>query len=127
MRFEYYLYSLTVLFVVMIIFMSDADDPSIDRVVLHFNRVIQKIASGTWKHFLPTAAIKAKSDAKVHGIYLRNLAGCLTYDDKPIPTWLERSRLKDKIFFFMTRFFFFVLNEFTFFQFYVGPQELYEI
>ena len=54
MRFEYYLYSLTVLFVVMIIFMSDADDPSIDRVVSHFNRVIQKIASGTWKHFLPS-------------------------------------------------------------------------
>ena len=78
--------------------MSDADDPSIDRVVLHFNRVIQKIVSGTWKHFLPTAAIKAKSDAKVHGIYLRNLAGCLTYDDKPRPAWLERSRLKDKIF-----------------------------
>ena len=88
----------------MIFFLSDADDPSIDRVVLHFNRVIQKIASGTWKHFLPTAAIKAKSDAKVHGIYLRNLAG---YDDKPIPAWLERSRLKDKIFLLHDKVFFF--------------------
>ena len=89
-----------------IFFLSDADDPSIDRVVLHFNRVIQKIASGTWKHFLPTAAIKAKSDAKVHGIYLRNLAGCLTYDDKPIPAWLVRSRLKDKIFLLHDKVFF---------------------
>ena len=86
--------------------MSDADDSSIDRVVLHFNRVIQKIASGTWKHFLPTAAIKEKSDAKVHGIYLRNLAGCLTYDDTPIPAWLERSRLKDKIFLLHDKVFF---------------------
>ena len=86
--------------------MSGGDDPSIDRVVVHFNRVIQKIASGTWKHFLPTAAIKAKSDAKVHGIYLRNLAGCLTYDDKPIPAWLERSRLKDKIFLLHDKVFF---------------------
>ena len=89
-----------------IFFLSDADDPSIDRVVLHFNHVIQKIASGTWKHFLPTPAIKAKSDAKVHGIYLRNLAGCLTYDDKPIPAWLERSRLKDKIFLLHDKVFF---------------------
>ena len=57
--------------------------------------------------FLPTAAIKAKSDAKVHGIYLRNLADCLTYDDKPTPAWLERSRLKDKIFLLHDKVFFF--------------------
>ena len=101
----------------MIFFLSDADDPSIDRVVSHFNRVIQKIVSGTWKHFLPTAFIKAKSDAKIHGIYLRNLAGCLTYDDKPIPAWLERSRLKDEIFLLHGKVLFSVLNEFIFFIF----------
>ena len=81
----------------VIFVVSDVDDPSINRLGIHFNRIIKQIGSGTWKHFLPTAAIKAKSDAKVHGLYLKNLAGCLTYDDKPRPAWLERLRLKDKI------------------------------
>ena len=111
----------------MLCVLLDVDDPSIDRLVLHFNSVIEKIADGTWKHFVPTAVIKSKANAKVHGFYLRNLAGCLTYDDNPRPAWLERSRLKDKIFLIHDKVCILLVDDFHCSQFCVGPHEFYEI
>ena len=77
--------------------MPGGDDPSIERLVVHFTTVIHKITDGKWKHFEPTATIKSKIDGKVHGFYLRNLAGCLTYDANPRSLWLEHIRLDRKI------------------------------
>lgn len=73
------------------------DDPSIDRLVAHFNAVIHNILRGTWKHFASTATIKSRNENKVHGFYLKNLSGCLTYDAFPRPVWLGRHGLQAKI------------------------------
>lgn len=83
---------------ISVLYLVGNEDPAIERLNVHFTSVIHNILTGTWIHFLPTSAIKATVSTKIHGMYLNNLAGCLTYDAKPRVLWIGEVRLKDRIF-----------------------------
>jgi hypothetical protein len=83
---------------IFVLYLVGNEDPAIGRLNVHFTSVIHNILTGTWIHFLPTSVIKTKLDKKIYGMYLNNLAGCLTYDTKPRVLWIGEVRLKDRIF-----------------------------
>lgn len=87
----------------MFLFVTDADDEGIARLVLHFENTIRDIISGTWSH-LPAGhklkeCLRAKSlhDWKLRQKDIKDVPSFWVYDSDVKGMWPDRLAIKSTI------------------------------